>query len=313
MPKFCIFYKLRNFSKKNTKTNISEKGMKINFKNTANIPSFYNKVDRKDFSIVSSNFYIFVSCYYKYPSHWIFPLLFTNFHIPCISSILFSLYIIFFFHGIFSIFIFQNLLYIYIHIFSLPDIKFFLSILSLFAGTLIFLIEPETFWFSYLVIHHRGYFYRKDKIHFHSFFDSIQIFPTFKLAPLSDITDEWRKGKKGRGMKRGMSEKKEKWRCRPGPANGLISKAPQRGILGPGRWWNSRSTGVSEDIFAWTGWLGENLRELLCCYEFLWLWMRQGHRNGISQLSILNLHRFKSSVVSAGGSFLQRFLFPFLI
>lgn len=145
------------------------------------------------------------------------------------------------------------------------------------------------------------------------FFDSIQIFPTFKLAPLSDITDEWRKGKKGRGMKRGMSEKKEKWRCRPGPANGLISKAPQRGILGPGRWWNSRSTGVSEDIFAWTGWLGENLRELLCCYEFLWLWMRQGHRNGISQLSILNLHRFKSSVVSAGGSFLQRFLFPFLI
>lgn len=92
--------------------------MKINFKNTANIPSFYNKVDRKDFSIVSSNFYIFVSCYYKYPSHWIFPLLFTNFHIPCISSILFSLYIIFFFHGIFSIFIFQNLLYIYTYIFS---------------------------------------------------------------------------------------------------------------------------------------------------------------------------------------------------
>lgn len=242
MPKFCIFYKLRNFSKKNTKTNISEKGMKINFKNTANIPSFYNKVDRKDFSIVSSNFYIFVSCYYKYPSHWIFPLLFTNFHIPCISSILFSLYIIFFFHGIFSIFIFQNLLYIYIHIFSLPDIKFFLSILSLFAGTLIFLIEPETFWFSYLVIHHRGYFYRKDKIHFHSFFDSIQIFPTFKLAPLSDITDEWRKGKKGRGMKRGMSEKKEKWRCRPGPANGLINKAPPRGILGPGRWWKVKFT-----------------------------------------------------------------------
>lgn len=74
------------------------------------------------------------------------------------------------------------------------------------------------------------------------FFDSIQIFPTFKLAPLSDITDEWRKGKKGRGMKRGMSEKKEKWRCRPGPANGLISKAPQRGILGPGRWWKVKFT-----------------------------------------------------------------------
>lgn len=159
-----------------------------------------------------------------------------------IFHIVFSIYNILLSRNILHFHISKLTVYIYIHIFSLPDIKFFLSILSLFACTLIFLIEPETFWFSYLVIHHRGYFYRKDKIHFHSFFDSIQIFPTFKLAPLSDITDEWRKGKKGRGMKRGMSEKKEKWRCRPGPANGLISKAPPRGILGPGRWWKVKFT-----------------------------------------------------------------------
>lgn len=119
-----------------------------------------------------------------------------------------------------------------------------------------------------------------------------------------------------------VGEWKEGWVKRKkngGVVQGLLMdslvRLPQEGFLASdvGGRWNSRSTGVSEDIFAWTGWLGENLRELLCCYEFLWLWMRQGHRNGISQLSILNLHRFKSSVVSAGGSFLQRFLFPFLI
>lgn len=231
-----------------------------------------------------------------------------------IFHIVFSIYNILLSRNIFHFHISKLTIYIHTYIFPSRYKIFPFNIVSLRMYTyishwtrnlLIFISRNSSSWI--FLSEGQGSF------SFFFFFDSIQIFPTFKLAPLSDITDEWRKGKKGRGMKRGMSEKKEKWRCRPGPANGLISKAPQRGILGPGRWWNSRSTGVSEDIFAWTGWLGENLRELLCCYEFLWLWMRQGHRNGISQLSILNLHRFKSSVVSAGGSFLQRFLFPFLI